>query len=180
MRAHHMHTIYHQSQINTPLGPMFAIASDDALFILEFADCKKLEREANRLKQQTKSTIIPGKTSPIQSIEHELNDWFAGALQIFNTPIHLNGTLFQKNAWHALCDIPYGETRSYLQQAATIDRPSACRAVANANSANQLAIIVPCHRIINHNGALGGYAGGLSRKKWLLDHEARFKNMKSI
>ena len=83
----------------------------------------------------------------------------------------LLGTDFQKLAWHALTTIPYGHTKSYVEQAHAIAKPSACRAVGTANGANQLAIIIPCHRIITSTGKLGGYAGGLTRKKWLLAHE---------
>lgn len=162
------------SCLPSPLGPMIAIASDDALYLLEFVDCRGLAREVERLRQQTKSAIILGKTVPIVSIEQELKAWFEGALRTFKTPLFLLGSPFQQRAWDALCRIPYGETRSYLEQATAINRPSACRAVANANGANQLAIVIPCHRIINSNGDLGGYGGGIARKQWLIDHEKRY------
>jgi len=159
------------SWLDTPLGSMVAIASDDALYLLEFVDCRGLEREVERLRQRTKLAIIPGTTAPIVSIEQELKAWFDGTLRVFKTPLFLLGSSFQQSVWEALCRIPYGETRSYLEQAVAIERPSACRAVANANGANQLAIIIPCHRIINSNGGLGGYGGGIARKQWLIDHE---------
>ena len=85
------------------------------------------------------------------------------------------GTPFQHTVWHALQTIPSGETRSYADIAKAIGQPSAYRAVARANGANQLALIVPCHRVINHNGGLGGYGGGLPRKGWLLEHERKNK-----
>lgn len=159
------------SWLDTPLGPMVAIASDDALYLLEFVDRRGLEREVERLRKRTKSAIIPGTNEPIVSIEHELKTWFDGTLKVFKTPLFLLGSPFQKSVWKALCRIPYGETRSYLEQAVIIQKPSACRAVANANGANQLAIVIPCHRIINSNGLLGGYGGGVVRKQWLIDHE---------
>ena len=81
------------------------------------------------------------------------------------------GSSFQQTVWKELIKIPYGETRSYAMQSITIGNPKATRAVANANGANQLAIIIPCHRIIRNNGELGGYGGGVHRKKWLIDHE---------
>ena len=81
------------------------------------------------------------------------------------------GSPFQKIVWEELMRITFGETRSYGDQAAAMGKPTAYRAVANANGANQLAIIIPCHRIINTNGELGGYGGGISRKKWLINHE---------
>ena len=74
-----------------------------------------------------------------------------------------------------MCQIPYGETRSYAEQAQSIGNATACRAVANPNGANQLAIIIPCHRIINSDGQLGGYGGGIARKQWLIEHEQRYK-----
>lgn len=164
-----------QSQFDTPLGQMIAIANNEALYLLEFIDAKGLKQEINRLQHDTQSAIGCGTNAPIISIKHELTAWFNGELNAFETPIILIGSCFQKEVWNALCTIPYGETRSYLEQATLIGRPTACRAVANANGANQLAIIIPCHRIINTSGALGGYAGGLSRKKWLLEHEKKWR-----
>ncbi len=169
------HTVLKASWLDTPLGPMLAIANEEALYLLEFVERRGLEREIERLRIRTKSAIIPGTTAPILSIENELKAYFAGTLQTFKTPFFLLGSPFQKLAWEALINIPYGEKRSYVNQATAIGKPSACRAVANANGANQLAIIIPCHRIINHNGALGGYGGGIQRKQWLIDHEKQNK-----
>ncbi|MEN8237320.1 MAG: trifunctional transcriptional activator/DNA repair protein Ada/methylated-DNA--[protein]-cysteine S-methyltransferase [Pseudomonadota bacterium] len=164
------------SWLDTRLGPMLAIADEQKLHLLEFVDRRGLEREIERLRASTKSAIIPGSTDPIVSIEAELQAYFAGNLQSFNTPINLHGSPFQKTVWQALMRIPYGETRSYKDQAIAIGKPSAFRAVANANGANQLAIVIPCHRIINSNGELGGYGGGLTRKKWLIEHEKTQRN----
>lgn len=163
--------ILKKSYVKTPLGSMLAIADNQFLYLLEFVERWGLEPEIERLRMQTKSEIVSGLTDPLLSIQDELEKYFEGKLQVFETPICILGSLFQKRAWEALRDIPYGKTKSYAEQASTIGRPSACRAVANANAANQVAIVVPCHRIINSNGALGGYAAGLARKKWLLQHE---------
>jgi AraC family transcriptional regulator of adaptative response/methylated-DNA-[protein]-cysteine methyltransferase len=165
--------VLNASWLASPLGPMLAIASDTALYLLEFVGRRGLDQGVERLRQRTQSIIIPGMTAPILSIEQELNAWFNGTLSVFKTPLFLLGSPFQQSAWAALCRIPYGETRSYLEQAKMINKPSASRAVANANGANQLAIIIPCHRIIHSNGALGGYGGGASVKQWLLDHEKK-------
>jgi len=100
-----------------------------------------------------------------------LTAYFDGKLKEFQTPLFLLGSPFQKQVWEALNKIPFGETSSYLDIAKRIGRPAACRAVAQANGANQLAIIIPCHRVINHNGELGGYGGGITRKEWLLNLE---------
>jgi len=122
-----------------------------------------------------KAAIIPGEASPLRSIEEEIKAYFVGNLKKFNTPIHMLGSPFQKMAWDALTLIPYGETRSYAEQAQTLGKPTAYRAVANANGANSLCIIVPCHRIITSSGELGGYGGGIARKKWLIEHEQKNK-----
>ena len=159
------------SWIDTLLGPMIAIANDHALYLLEFVDRRGLEREVERLRLRACAAIIPGTTQPIVSIEKELAAYFAGTLKTFKTPLFQLGSPFQKSVWDALCRIPYGETRSYLKQATTVGNQAAVRAVANANGANQLAIIIPCHRIINSNGELGGYGGGIARKQWLINHE---------
>ncbi len=142
-------------------------------FTLEFVDRRGLEREVERLRQKTKSSIIPGHTQPIGSIEKELNQYFDGKLTEFKTPLCLLGSPFQKQVWDELRRIPYGETRSYSDIAKSVGKASAFRAVAQANGANQFAIVMPCHRIINTNGNLGGYGGGLTRKKWLINHEKK-------
>ncbi|UHA73433.1 bifunctional transcriptional activator/DNA repair enzyme AdaA [Paenibacillus sp. 481] len=164
------------SWLDTPLGPMVAIADDEALYLLEFVDRRGLEREVERLRQRTKSAIIPGYTQPIHSIEHELNQYFDGKLTHFLTPVCYLGSPFQQKVWEQLRQIPIGETRSYLELATTIGRPTAFRAVAQANGANQLAIMVPCHRVINSNGDLAGYGGGIARKQWLINHEKQIGN----
>jgi AraC family transcriptional regulator of adaptative response/methylated-DNA-[protein]-cysteine methyltransferase len=157
--------------IDTPLGSMMAIADDEGIHILEFVDQKNLEASIQNLRGKTKSLIFPGENDPLLSIKKELCEYFDGSLQKFKTPLHLEGSEFQKNVWSALQKIPYGQTRSYAEIATTLNKPSAFRAVANANGANKIAIVIPCHRVINSDGKLGGYAGGISRKQWLLNHE---------
>ncbi len=163
--------ILQASWLDTPLGPMIAIASEEALYLLEFVDRRGLEREVERLRQKTKAAIIPGITNPIHSIEKELSQYFDGKLKEFKTPLFFLGSPFQKKVWEELAKIPFGETRSYSDIARAIEQPSSFRAVARANGSNQLAIIIPCHRVINADGTLSGYAGGVARKKWLIDHE---------
>lgn len=165
-------TILKASWIDTRLGPMIAIADEAGLYLLEFVDRRGLEREVERLRIKMKAAIIPGVTDPIKSITLELESYFEGKIKEFNTPLHLLGSLFQRSVWEELMRIPYGQTRSYMAQSKAIGKATAYRAVANANGANQLAIVIPCHRIINSNGDLGGYGGGIARKQWLLEHEA--------
>ncbi len=159
--------------LDTRLGPMIAIADETALYLLEFVDRRGLEREVERLKKATKSIIIPGSTQPIKSIERELELYFDGVLKEFRTPLFLIGSAFTKQVWQELQKIPYGQTRSYGKIVRALDKPFAFRAVARANGANQIAIVIPCHRVINTNGELGGYGGGISRKNWLINHEKR-------
>lgn len=166
-----LHNILKAAWIDTKLGPMIAIANDNALYLLEFVDRRGLEREVERLRIKTNSAIIPGTTPPIESIEQELKLYFDGKLKQFKTPIYLLGSPFQKRVWEELARIPYGETRSYTDMAKAIGNPAAIRAAATANGANSLALVIPCHRVINSNGELGGYAGGLVRKKWIIEHE---------
>ncbi|NRB10255.1 MAG: methylated-DNA--[protein]-cysteine S-methyltransferase [Rickettsiaceae bacterium] len=160
-----------KSLFDTKLGSMVAISDNKKLYLLEFVDRRGLEKEIERLRLKKKAAIIPGTTIPITMIKQELDLYFSGKLREFKTPIYMMGSDFQKKAWNALIKIPYGQTRSYLEQAKAIGNDKAFRAVANANGANQLAIVIPCHRIINSNGDLGGYGGGKMRKQWLLDHE---------
>jgi AraC family transcriptional regulator of adaptative response/methylated-DNA-[protein]-cysteine methyltransferase len=153
---------------------MIAIADETALYLLEFVTRRGLEKEVEKLRARG-FTIIPGDNPIIQSITSELKSYFSGKLKQFKTPYRVFGSGFQEAVWQALCAIPYGETMSYREEACALGRPKAFRAVANANGANQLAIIIPCHRVIASDGSLGGYGGGLATKKWLLAHESQHK-----
>lgn len=161
--------------LDTNLGPMIAIVDEKALYLLEFVDRRGLEREIERLRRRLHAIILPGETEITNLIEKELNQYFKGELKEFKTPLHLLGSPFQKRVWKKLINIHYGKTCSYADLALSIGQPSAFRAVANANGANQIAIVIPCHRVINRNGEFGGYGGGLMRKKWLINHERHNK-----
>ena len=168
-------TILKAVWLDTPLGQMIAVADEQVLYLLEFVDRLGCEREIERLRQRCNAEIIPGATPVTEQIEHELEQYFTGNSLTFSTPVFLIGTDFQKSVWTALQAIPPGETRSYATMAKAIGNPGAVRAVGSANGANPLSIIVPCHRVINANGELGGYGGGIIRKQWLLEHEAKYK-----
>lgn len=170
--------LLYASLLDTPLGPMLAIADDKALHLLEFTDRKGLETELKKLQTKTRCTLIQTTTiqstsAPLQQLKKELADYFAGTLKQFTVPLHLHGTDFQQAVWQQLLTIPYGETRSYAAQAKLLNKPQAVRAVARANGCNQLAVIIPCHRVVGSDGKLTGYSGGLARKEWLLEHEVK-------
>ena len=157
--------------IDTPLGPMIAMANDEGLHLLEFIDRKGLEVEIKWLQKKTKATIIPGENGHLTQLTQELQAYFEGNQLSFATPLATHGTAFEEGVWTQLRKIPVGETVSYGQLAKRIDNPKAVRAVACANGKNCMAIIIPCHRVIGADGSLTGYAGGLWRKQWLIDHE---------
>jgi AraC family transcriptional regulator of adaptative response/methylated-DNA-[protein]-cysteine methyltransferase len=161
------------SLIDTPLGRMITIASDDALYLMEFVERKNLYREIKVLQKNACANMVEGRTKITDQIEGEIKAYFAGTLTAFKTPYELFGTDFQKSVWNALRTIPHGQTWSYAQLAENLGNPKAFRAVAKANSTNQLAVLVPCHRVINKDGGLGGYAGGLERKEELLQLEKK-------
>jgi O-6-methylguanine DNA methyltransferase len=106
----------------------------------------------------------------------ELGEYFAGTRKSFTVPVVMTGTVFQKQVWNELLNIPFGETRSYMEQASAIGKPGAIRAVARANGSNPVSVIIPCHRVIGSDGKLTGYGGGLWRKRWLLEHERKYSS----
>jgi AraC family transcriptional regulator of adaptative response/methylated-DNA-[protein]-cysteine methyltransferase len=160
-------------RITTEIGPMFACASSKGLCLLEFTDRRMIETEFKDLSKKLNAVILPGKNRFLDQTETEMDEYFQGYRKEFDVPLHTPGTDFQKSVWLGLQDIPYGETRSYKEQAAALGKPKAVRAVASANGQNRIAIIIPCHRVIGSDGSLVGYGGGLFRKKWLLDFERK-------
>lgn len=159
--------------IDTPLGAMVAVSDKTSLHLLEFADRKALGAELQKLSKQVRGDIGFGRTAATDQIERELSDFFKGTLRQFKTPLALHGTPFSRDVWRALREIPIGETRSYSDIARAIDNPTAVRAVARANGANQISIVIPCHRVIGADGSLTGYGGGLWRKQKLIELEQR-------
>ncbi len=166
----------HFTRVLTSLGPMVAGATNEAVCLLEFADRRMLERQLVRLARRTGGPALPGTNDVLQRLEAELLAYFKGELRSFGVPLFTPGSEFQRAAWDALRAIPYGETRSYAQQAAAIGRPEAVRAVARANGDNRIAIVIPCHRVIGSDGQLTGYGGGLWRKRRLLELEMAGNN----
>lgn len=160
---------------STPIGDMFACASNEGVCLVEFIERKLLEKEMADLAKRLNASIVEGDHPHLEKLQQQMKEYFAGERKQFDFPLHMPGTPFQQQVWQALLTIPYGTTRSYTEQALYINNPVAVRAVARANGMNRIAVIVPCHRVIGSNGALTGYAGGLERKKWLLDFEKQHR-----
>ncbi|MBX9924599.1 MAG: methylated-DNA--[protein]-cysteine S-methyltransferase [Rhabdochlamydiaceae bacterium] len=155
-----------KSSIQTPLGEVVAISDEKSLYLLEFVDRNHLQRQIRRVTQGRE--VLDGCSDPVNFIQEELELYFQGKLQTFQTPIVAVGSFFQKKVWEALKNISYGQTWSYGEVARAINNPNGFRAVAQAVGANPFAILIPCHRVVRHNGDLGGYAGGVERKESLL------------
>jgi len=158
-------------RFTTPVGPMFACASSEGLCLLDFTDRRGLEAEFKNLCKHLNAVILPGSNPHLDQVQQEIKEYFSAQRRLFAVSLHAPGTVFQKSVWELLQKIPYGETRSYKQQAITLGKPKAIRAVAAANGYNRIGIIIPCHRVIGSDGSLTGYGGGLYRKQWLLDFE---------
>ena len=158
-------------RIETPLGAMLALADDDGLRLLDFLDRPDLARKASALGETLGRAVVHADHPILDAVADQLDAYFAGERLTIDVPLASLGSAWQRAVWEGLRAIPPGETRSYVQLAEALGRPTASRAVGHANSRNPIAIVVPCHRVIRADGALSGYAGGPWRKQWLLDHE---------
>ncbi len=159
-------------RILTPIGPMVACATADALCLLEFAERRMLEGQLRRVRRALDAVPTPGNNDVLEQTAVELDAYFSGSLQRFTVPIAQPGSEFQQKVWARLVEIPFGKTTTYGTVARELGLPKHPRAVASAVGDNALGIIVPCHRVVGANGDLTGYGGGLWRKRRLLDHEA--------
>jgi AraC family transcriptional regulator of adaptative response/methylated-DNA-[protein]-cysteine methyltransferase len=157
--------------IETPLGPMVAGASGEALCLLEFTERRMLEAQFLTLRKRFAAALEPGESPVIETARVQLGEYFMGKRKTFDMALAAPGTPFQERVWEGLGRIPFGQTRSYAQLAAELGQPGASRAVGTANGLNRIAIIIPCHRVIEAGGGLGGYGGGLWRKLRLLELE---------
>ena len=158
--------------IETPIGTLLAAANGQGLCLLEFADVEeRINRHVDHLEKSFNAQIQEGKSKIIQQLKQELTEYFNGKRKTFDIALDFRGTEFQEKAWNALLEIPYGETRSYKDQAIAIKQPTAVRAVAGANNRNKIALVIPCHRVIGKNGSMTGYGGELWRKEFLLKLE---------
>jgi AraC family transcriptional regulator of adaptative response/methylated-DNA-[protein]-cysteine methyltransferase len=157
--------------LETPIGSMVAGASSQGICLLEFSDRRMLEAQFDRIRRRFAIPMVPGDSDHLQHLRAELAEYFAGTRREFTVPLIYPGTEFEQKVWTQLLAIPYSETRSYQDLARTLGQPGASRAVGRANGMNRIAILIPCHRVVNQNGDLGGYGGGLWRKRILLELE---------
>lgn len=158
-------------RILTPLGPMVAAGGDSGLCLLEFSDRQRLPKQFQRISKLYGSLILPGTHSVLSETARQIQQYFSAKRELFDLPLRMDGTPFQSAVWQELRQIPYGATCSYQQLAQRLGKPHAARAVGRTNGDNRLAIVVPCHRVVRSDGHLCGYAGGLWRKKRLLQLE---------
>ena len=156
-------------RFGSPIGGMVAVCAGERVTALDFADCAA---RMERLLRRRYAALRFRKAAGPHPVVTALAAYFDGELDAFSgLDVDPGGTPFQRQVWAALHDIPAGTTRSYAQLACALGRPNAARAVGAANAHNPIAVIVPCHRLIGAGGGLTGYAGGLARKRWLLEHE---------
>jgi AraC family transcriptional regulator of adaptative response/methylated-DNA-[protein]-cysteine methyltransferase len=161
-------------QFETPIGIITAGADDKGICLLEFENSKRTEDEKRKISEYLRDEFIEGDNRITVELVKEINEYFNGTRKIFTIPLVLTGTQFQNRIWNELLKIPYGTTRTYMEQAETYGNPASIRAIAGANSENRISIIIPCHRVVGKNGDLTGYGGGLWRKRWLIEHEKRY------
>lgn len=158
-----MTTAVFYRSISSPVGPLLLVASDAALHVIEFTQPRHPYKRAPEWRE--------GDTPVMRETEHQLREYFEGGRSTFDLPLDPRGTDFQRQVWHTLAGIHYGETISYAELARRVDRPTATRAVGAANGRNPLPIVLPCHRVIGADGSLTGFGGGLPTKQFLLTLE---------
>ena len=152
--------MFYKTHYDSPIGILEISGTDEGITGVHFVE-KKTDPD-------------PAIPLPLKDCCRQLYEYFVGNRTEFSLKIQLEGTNFQKSVWNQLMKIPYGKTVSYKDIASAIDNEKAVRAVGSANGKNDIAIIIPCHRVIAYDGTLGGYGGGLWKKEWLLNHEKRF------
>lgn len=157
--------------LQTVVGPLLLGATADAVCLLQFSEPEQLAERIDTLRSRHPDCTLDDDHRWVRMLRAQLEEYFEGRRRDFDVPLCFEGTPFQERVWSALQRIPYGSTCSYLEIAKQVGDAQATRAVGAANGANPLAVVIPCHRVINANGQLGGYGGGAWRKRILLDLE---------
>jgi AraC family transcriptional regulator of adaptative response/methylated-DNA-[protein]-cysteine methyltransferase len=159
--------------VESPVGPLLLGATENGVALLEFTDRRALEAQLATLRKRLGQALVPGTNGHVEAAKRQLAEYFDGRRRAFDLPLDAPGTPFEEAVWAELLRIPFGETRSYEHLARALGRPGGSRAVGQANGRNRVVIVIPCHRVVNKGGELGGYGGGLWRKRFLLDLEQR-------
>jgi len=162
----------HTRSIQTPIGEMYAGATENGICMLEYDDPTRIKKHKSAFSDNYELREADPSNELLTQLEKELEAYFKMESKTFDVALDLIGTDFQQKVWTELLNIPFGVTRSYLDQSKSVGDVNAIRAVANANGQNRISIVVPCHRVIGSNGSLTGYGGKLWRKKFLLELES--------
>ncbi|MGQ4003760.1 methylated-DNA--[protein]-cysteine S-methyltransferase [Francisellaceae bacterium CB52] len=162
--------IFYAQEFVTPIGHVIAIADITYLYALNFIN-DSIPKSIEKILKTYSAKLVFEDNGILSQTKNQLDKYFKNGLKNFTIPLKLTGTDFQKQVWSELIKIPYGKTLSYKQEAVNIGNEKAFRAVANANGKNSISIIIPCHRVVNSNGKLGGYTGGIEKKVYLLELE---------
>lgn len=161
-------------QYDSPFGSLMLGSLGDRLCVCEWLSGKSNDGIHRRLTKYFKTDLVPGRSDVIDECTCQLDEYFSGKRHVFSIPVLLAGTDFQINVWNTLVQIPYGTTMSYAEFAKLTGHPTSVRAVANANGANAISILLPCHRVIGSDHSLTGYGGGLEAKRALLEMEKAY------
>ena len=159
--------------IDSPIGDIVLGTTSRGCCLVEFVDRGGLERIKSHTERRYKLELVQGDHPQLDALEDELHGYFTGTVHAFTVPLDLRGTRFEESVWQELLSIPYGQTTTYGEIAKLAQSPLAFQAVGRANGRNPLAIVVPCHRVLEKGGGLCGYGGGVWRKKFLLDLEKK-------
>lgn len=159
----------------SPCGELVLASYADKLCLCDWFDSPCYERNKRRIERYLKTSFKAETSSVLEEAKRQLDEYFSGNRKAFTIPLHLVGTDFQQQVWNELLNIPYGVTTSYKEIAQSIGKPKAVRAVAGAIGANDISILIPCHRVVGSDNSLTGYAGGLKAKKMLLQIETQIK-----
>lgn len=160
-------------ELQSPLGNITAVSSPKGICYLMFSDFKDLQKDLKNLETLHQTVIKHHTNVHLLELDKQLKDYFKKELTQFTIPLDFHASCFQQKVWEALLEIPYSKVISYKQQATCLGTPLAFRAVASCNARNRIMILIPCHRVIGSNGKLSGYAGGVGRKKYLIDLESQ-------
>ena len=163
--------VIHIQYYSSPCGELILASTDNELCLCDWKGMPCAERNKRRLERYLNADFSVETTPVLEQTKRQLDEYFAGHRQVFTVPLHPVGTDFQLRVWRALLDIPYGETRSYMEMAQKVGNPKGVRAVAQAIGANGIDILIPCHRVIGSNHSLTGFTGGLDKKELLIELE---------